>query len=465
VQADLGACLEIQGPERGGQGGRASRVAIPTGDARGFVVAIREAAWVRVLGSSRRLFGSAPAFCYVQLIRLVLDRLESVHEASSNAVFSRRGIVGIGLVLYRPWLAGQPSPTVCGHLLLEELRIRMASRFGPHLVNDPFGDPAVYVDLKFERRALLFDLGDISVLPPRKLLRISDVFITHRHMDHFVGFDHLLRFVLGRDKVVRFYGPAGLIDAIESKLRAYTWNLVGGYDGHVVLHVTERDADGQLVVAQFSGRTGFARETATGPAHNDNILLDEPGLKVSCLTLDHGIPVLAFALEERAHINIWRNELDRRGLAVGPWLRAFKDAILRGENDDTLIQVGWSREPRGPEALPLGELKKQIMRMTAGRKIAYVVDCSFIEENVRRIVALAEGADLLFIEGGFLEADAAEAALRRHLTASQAGTIARRAGVKRLLTLHYSPRYKDRGSALAAEAEAAFSSSPEQELG
>jgi ribonuclease Z len=341
----------------------------------------------------------------------------------------------------------------------------MASRFDPHLVNDPFGDPAVYVDLKFERRALLFDLGDISVLPPRKLLRISDVFITHRHMDHFVGFDHLLRFVLGRDKVVRFYGPAGLIDAIEAKLRAYTWNLVGGYDGHVVLHVTERDADGQLVVAQFSGRTGFGRETASVPTHNDNILFDEPGLKVSCLTLDHGIPVLAFALEERPHINIWRNELDRRGLAVGPWLRAFKDAILRGENDDTLIQVAWSREPHGPEALPLGELKKQIMRITAGRKIAYVVDCSFIEENVRSIVALAEGADLLFIEGGFLEADAAEAALRRHLTASQAGTIARLAGVKRLLTLHYSPRYKDRGHALAAEAEAAFSGSWKQELG
>ena len=136
------------------------------------------------------------------------------------------------------------APTVCVRLLLEESqKFRMASRFDPHLVNDPFGDPAVYVDLKFERRAFLFDLGDISVLPPRKLLRISDIFITHRHMDHFVGFDHLLRFVLGREKVVRFYGPAGLIDAIEAKLRAYTWNLVGGYDGHVVLHVAEQ-ADG-----------------------------------------------------------------------------------------------------------------------------------------------------------------------------------------------------------------------------
>jgi ribonuclease Z len=260
----------------------------------------------------------------------------------------------------------------------------MASRFDPHLVNDPFGDPGVYVDLKFERRALLFDLGDISVLPTRKLLRISDVFITHRHMDHFAGFDHLLRFVLGRDKVVRFYGPAGLIDAVEAKLRAYTWNLIGGYDGHVVLHVTELDAEGGRVAAQFSGRTGFARETAAPAVQSGNLLLDEPGLKVTCATLDHGIPVLAFALEERAHINIWRTELDRRGLAIGPWLRAFKDAILRGESDDTLTQVVWSGGNQGPDALPLGELKKQIMRITAGRKIAYVVDCAFTDENGRR---------------------------------------------------------------------------------
>jgi len=341
----------------------------------------------------------------------------------------------------------------------------MSSRFDPHLVNDPFGDPGVYVDLKFERRALLFDLGDISVLPTRKLLRISDVFITHRHMDHFAGFDHLLRFVLGRDKVVRLYGPASLIDAVEAKLRAYTWNLIGGYEGHIVLHVTEVDAEGGLVAAQFSGRTGFARETAGAATHSGNLLLEEPGLKVSCATLDHGIPVLAFALEERAQINIWRTELDRRGLAIGPWLRTFKDAILQGESDDTLIQVVWSGGNQGPPALPLGDLRKQIMRITAGRKIAYVVDCAFADENVRRIVALAEGADLLFIEGGFLEADAAEAARRRHLTASQAGTIARLAGVKHLQTFHYSPRYKGQGDALVAEAEAAFSGSPGREFG
>jgi hypothetical protein len=43
------------------------------------------------------------------------------------------------------------------------------------LVNGPFGDPALCVDLRDERWALLFDLGGIAGLPPRKLLRLSPV--------------------------------------------------------------------------------------------------------------------------------------------------------------------------------------------------------------------------------------------------------------------------------------------------
>ncbi|MBO0759571.1 MAG: ribonuclease Z, partial [Bradyrhizobiaceae bacterium] len=149
----------------------------------------------------------------------------------------------------------------------------MSRRFDPHLVNVPFGDPGVYVDLVFERRALLFDLGDLSPLPPRKLLRLSDVFVTHRHMDHFAGFDDLLRCLLGRAKTVNIYGPAGMIDAVEHKLKAYSWNLITGYESNPVFRVTEVNEIGQLATASFPGWAAFQCEGLTPSMADGGVLL------------------------------------------------------------------------------------------------------------------------------------------------------------------------------------------------
>lgn len=334
----------------------------------------------------------------------------------------------------------------------------MSRRFDPHLVNEPFGDPGVYVDLVFERRALLFDLGDLSPLPPRKLLRLSDVFVTHRHMDHFAGFDDLLRCLFGREKTVNIYGPGGMIDAVEHKLRAYSWNLITGYEGNPVFRVTEVSETGQLAAASFPGRTGFEREGLSRSIADGGLLLREPSFEVRCAVLDHSIPTLAFAVQERAHINVWRNKLEALGLKVGPWLSIFKGAILRGDPDDTAIEVAWADNGNDkPRTVPLRTLKKEILRITSGRKIAYVVDARFTPANSSKIVALAKDADILFIEAAFLHADAKTADDRGHLTARQAGTLARMAGAKRLITLHYSPRYQGRGEHLAREAALAFS--------
>src|SRR5512132_3445812 len=105
----------------------------------------------------------------------------------------------------------------------------MTPSFSSYLVNDCFGDPGVYVEVRWSKQALLFDLGENAALGSTRLLRASDLFVSHTHMDHFIGFDAVVRVALGRGKTLRLYGPPGLIDNVNGKLRGYTWNLVDNY--------------------------------------------------------------------------------------------------------------------------------------------------------------------------------------------------------------------------------------------
>ena len=333
----------------------------------------------------------------------------------------------------------------------------MSKRFHPQLINDPFGDSGLYIEFMFEKRAILFDLGDLTVLPPRKLLRVSDVFVSHMHMDHFCGFDRLLRVLLGRDRTLRLYGPEGLIDAVSHKLAAYTWNLVANYDTDLTLLATEVVPGRKLRRVEFHCRAGFHREGERFENWTTDRLLEEESFCVRAAILDHGIPCLAFALEERAHVNIWKNRVEEFDLRVGPWLRDLKAAILRVDPDDTPIQARWKDKGETKEVvLPLGQLRSKVATLSDGAKIAYVVDAAPTDGNIEHILELVSGASTLFIEAAFLHEDVERARARHHLTAGLAGDIARRAGVQRLVTMHYSPRYEGRGEELVHEAEAAF---------
>jgi ribonuclease Z len=330
----------------------------------------------------------------------------------------------------------------------------MASSFRAFLVNDLFGDPALYVSLPWERRALLFDLGDISALTAGRLLKITDVFVSHAHVDHFIGFDHLLRVLLGRPKALRIFGPPGLIGHVEGKLRGYTWNLVEGYT--LVLEVHEVHPD-RIAVARFSCPEGFVRRDDPVTRIFDGVVLEEPQFRIRAAHLDHRIPCLGFALEETFHLNVDKASLDALGLPVGPWLMDLKRAIRTGTPDDRAIRIAWSQDGKRLErTMPAGELRRAVVRVSPGQKLAYVTDAVASEENAEKIIKLAQAADTFYCEAAYPERDHERAAARFHLTASQAGRLAREAHARRLVVFHFSPKYRECPGDLLDEAMAAL---------
>ncbi len=333
----------------------------------------------------------------------------------------------------------------------------MTPSFSPHLVNGLFGDPGLYVEIRWSRRALLFDLGDNTSLSPTRLLRVQDIFLSHTHMDHFIGFDRLLRVALGRGKRIRFYGPSGLIANIQGKLQGYTWNLVDGYP--LSLEVREFHPD-RLEQAEFHAKEGFTcHQHPPIPADHSDVfsVLVEPFLSVRAVALDHRIPSLAFALEEPFHININKVRLHEAGLPVGSWLKDVKQHIWEGKPDSHILDATLYFEHRKEtRRFILGDLKERFVTTSRGQKIAYVVDCRYDTENERKIMDLCHGADTLYCEAPFLEQDSQKAANRYHLTAKQAGTLGRKAEVQQLVVFHFSPRYTGQGNIIKGEAMQAF---------
>lgn len=311
----------------------------------------------------------------------------------------------------------------------------------------------VYLDFLYTRRALLFDCGELYRLSPRQLLRVSDIFVTHLHMDHFIGFDHLLRLLLGRDKVLNLYGPFGLIEAVHHKLSAYSWNLVHNYTNHFEIRVHE--TDGRIIrEGSFICSEGFQRITGPEESNFSGTLLDGPSFYVKGEMLDHGIPALGFTLVEREHLGINKDGLKERSLVTGPWLADVKQRIRLKRSKDEIIEAPGGG--KSPCRMSLGQIEAELIIRSPGQRIAYVADCAYNPDNRDKIIALAKDADYFFCEAAFLDEHIDQAEKTRHLTARQAGELAAAAGARRLIPYHFSPRYQGKHKLLLAEAQIYF---------
>ena len=324
----------------------------------------------------------------------------------------------------------------------------MKPTFIHNLVNSPFEDPTLFVRIIREKRAFLFDIGNISKLQPGDLQKITDIFITHTHIDHFIGFDTLVRAILRRDTPLRVYGPPNITDCIEGKLRGYTWNLIKEYPIKIDVCCVN---DNKKIISSFHAGNNF-QQTDKSISTFNGILLKEPLFTIRAIQLDHQIPCLAFSIDEEFHINIDKASLKSKGLPVGPWLADLKKAIRLRRPGNTQFVVSQNR-------YTLKELR-DVATITKGQKISYVTDISMNDSNIKKIIEFVRNSDTLYCEAYFLEEDRERALERFHLTAKITGMIAREAQVKQLIAMHFSPKYRNYRETPEDEAMKEFSSSP-----
>jgi len=320
----------------------------------------------------------------------------------------------------------------------------MKPTFIHSLVNNPFEDPALFIRIIREKRAFLFDAGNISRLSPGDVQKVTDVFVTHTHIDHFIGFDTLIRALLRRETPLRVYGPSNIADCVEGKLKGYSWNLIKEYPLKIEVFCVD---NGRLISSSFYAENAFKR-TGNCSTEFNGVLLKESLFTVKAIQLDHQIPCLAFSIEEEFHINIDKASLEERDLPVGPWLSELKKAIREQRPGDAEFMIS-------DRSCTLEELR-DIARITKGQKISYVTDVSIFNENITKIIEFVRDSDTLYCEAYFMDEDMDRALNRFHLTAKIAGRTARMAGVKHLVVMHFSPKYRDQAESPADEAMREF---------
>lgn len=313
------------------------------------------------------------------------------------------------------------------------------------LVNGVLGDPLLHVRLHHRRRSLLFDLGEAGRLPARIAHQVSDVFLSHAHVDHIAGFLWLVRSRIGDLPAVRVFGPPGIADNVAGMLAGIHWDRVESRGPR--FQVWAFDGASVRPTTLQAGRESEPGDEA--PAA-DGVLLDEPELRVRAVVMDHGTPVLAYALETPRTFKVRKERLAATRLEPGPWLTRLKALAAAGEYAAPVTL------PDGRQ-VAAGHLAGDLLLEAPGLKIAYATDLADTPANRQCLARLAGGAHTFFCEASFCLADAAQARRTGHLTTRACGEIAALAAVERLVPFHFSRRYENELAPAYDEVSAAFS--------
>jgi len=254
--------------------------------------------------------------------------------------------------------------------------------------------PAIAVQRKGE--LILFDCGEgvqRQMIQARiGFHRKTKVFITHMHGDHVLGLPGLFQTMslLDREKKLEVYGPPGIRAFVEATQQTVQFTLT------FPIEVFEIEEAG--------------------------LICKEKEYEAYTVWVDHVIPSLAYVLTEKPRPGKFHQEKAKSlGVPKGPlWSRLQHGSAVK-------LSDGRIVKPKDVLGSP-----------RPGRKVVYTGDTRPIE----KLVEFAENADLLIHDATFDDELAERAHEDGHSTSSQAAETAKKAGVKRLVLIHISARYK-----------------------
>lgn len=339
-----------------------------------------------------------------------------------TAIFSQPRSKGLGVVQ--------------GHRVFSEVR----------LVNGSTGDPVLFIDYPGRNNALCFDAGENYTLDAKRLGDLEAVFLSHHHVDHFIGFDRIVRANLDQDKTLHVFGPVGTIGKVYDRIKSYEYQYFPFQK--IRIRVTEI-LDDELKTGLLECTAKFPEPTIETIPWSRPVVYENAELKVEATHVEHTVPCLAYALVERRGYHPDRDKLQRCALKPGPWIAATLD-LLRGgadKQDEIEIQGGKYR---------LDRIAKECFSYSTGGRVAFVTDTEMNDEVRPRLLALAKRATRLYCDSFYSAREAKQAAKHRHMTAVQAAELARDAEVEELVLIHFAGRYAGRYEMLLDEARAVF---------
>ena len=260
------------------------------------------------------------------------------------------------------------------------------------------GLPALLLRAGGER--ILFDCGEGTqqqLLRSVGLPELDAVFLTHYHLDHWLGLVGMLKTfdLRARERPLSIYGPPGLR------------RLFG-------------------VLRPLLGRTAYGVELVELDRHDE---VRFGTYVIASFPVNHRVEAFGYAFVEDERPGRFDPEAARAlGVTSGPDF----GRLQRGEVVDGVRPEQVMGEPR------------------RGRRLVISGDTA----PSQAVEALAHGADVLVHEATFLEDERARARDTAHSTARQAAELARDADVRLLALTHLSTRYFPRE--VRDEARAAF---------